>query len=261
MHPTQAQLANNGFEGTYWLSSSNGSWATISVGAPVYWELNADPADSYEGSKSAKFVTTTSTFGPANLITNMFSVEAGKNYTISFWSKVKFAISGMRLRLDILPGQYVGSILSTPMDFVDITNSTFQKIEISFTATETKNIAVDFLASGSRYDNVLFVDNITITPSLTTSVSNASINKPDLIKSFVINNTASIYVLLENDYKGKVSFQIKEINGKTLLTENKTISSNTSIQQINIENLQRGIYFLTVIGKNGNKQTVKFFKN
>jgi hypothetical protein len=70
-------------------------------------------------------------------------------------------------------------------------------------------------------------------------------------------SNSNVYLRMITDtFKGKVNLHIVDIAGRTIIHDQYTIGSNNMIQ-INASNLTTGMYFVTILGENGEKASKK----
>lgn len=163
------------------------------------------------------------------------------------------------LKHDILTKPITSTDIATRL--VDNTRDNIEKVEVNVNTPGNYKVVVNHkgnLTGGSQVFSLIISGAGTAMPPLDESVSNEEIEAFDKISLYPNPATAILNIsgdlkILENSL-----VEISDVTGKKVYNSRNVFSDNNA--SINIENLSKGIYLLT-ISKNGVKKSYKFIKD
>ncbi|WP_144282892.1 fibronectin type III domain-containing protein [Chryseobacterium echinoideorum] len=238
-----------------WNQGSDGSSATGPSGSSTYWY-----ADGFAnaGSSGAAKINLYSTNITGWLITPAFNL-AGGVYTLSFdyamteYSSTNSATLGSDDRIEVLMSTDNGATWTSIQSWDESTN--IPNVSTTFTYTVTGATAQTKFAFygtsgtvGDTADNDFFVDNFSITSTLSTAENSLDRNKIQAYPNPFVD------VLNISDIKNVKSIAVMDIAGRQV----KSFEKPSNI--LHLRELNAGVYLVVLHMNDGTKQTIKAIK-
>ena len=177
--------------------------------------------------------------GPATLCPNQtatYSIVAVANATSYLWQ-----ISG---NLSILSGQGTTSVVVKAL-------SNFTGGSVKVKAVNCRGI------SGSRSKNVAKTTGCRISANGTVTESVIATESLSALTAYPNPTSGKAMVTFNSDRTAKYSLKVVDMIGKVLISENVSVVEGYNTKEINLENVAKGIYLISVQTEGGNAQTLR----
>jgi hypothetical protein len=177
------------------------------------------------------------------LYTPGFEMQAGNQYTLTFWYNVKlFGASHEKCKIHIGSDSTSVSMNATPLwDIGQLTNETYQTASINYTPVANDVFYFGFHYYSDAFSYIFFIDDVTVTELVT------GIEEYSNVKLSLSPNPCNDEITISGlETHQNYQVDVIDVTGKSVLTQQFSGVSN----QVNVSQLIKGNYFLRVISEN-----------
>lgn len=235
---------NYGFE-------TNDDWSILNAGTGNNWGIYTQAAPiplAAEGTTFAGYVYNATNAANAWLFSRRLNLTAGTNYSIKFKYKIADGtVYQENFKVTMGTDKTVAAQTNILQTYTDVNLQVWTQADLNFTPTTSEVYYLAFNCTSPADRNILAIDDIQITSVLSSDSFESN-------EFTIYPNPATTILNISNTNNVEIkNISVTDINGRVVKNQAGTLT------QINVSDLNAGVYFVTIEAAEG-KSTQKFIK-
>lgn len=235
---------NYGFE-------TNDDWSILNAGTGNNWGIYTQAAPiplAAEGTTFAGYVYNATNAANAWLFSRRLNLTAGTNYSIKFKYKIADGtVYQENFKVTMGTDKTVAAQTNILQTYTDVNLQVWTQADLNFTPTTSEVYYLAFNCTSPADRNILAIDDIQITSVLSSDSFESN-------EFTIYPNPATTILNISNTNNVEIkNISVTDINGRVVKNQSGTLT------QINVSDLNAGVYFVTIEAAEG-KSTQKFIK-
>jgi hypothetical protein len=235
---------NYGFE-------TNDDWSILNAGTGNNWGIYTQAAPiplAAEGTTFAGYVYNATNAANAWLFSRRLNLTAGTNYSIKFKYKIADGtVYQENFKVTMGTDKTVAAQTNILQTYTDVNLQVWTQADLNFTPTTSEVYYLAFNCTSPADRNILAIDDIQITSVLSSDSFESN-------EFTIYPNPATTILNISNTNNVEIkNISVTDINGRVVKNQSDSLS------QINVSDLNAGVYFVTIEAAEG-KTTKKFIK-